>query len=268
MHSFFSLFECIPFISYISLIINEAILFNFHSIFMILMLKCHLCSYFSMLLRCSIRNYTLLEGVVMVGSCLMFRYSACPFIYSCWSSLFWVMCNLLSLQVFDLISLAWSNLRLEMELDADKTEDSGLLEVLPPMSDHCMVCSYVLKIHVCALPRALLFFCLISMCSLSNSLKLSIISYMYYFWQVKWGTKLLILGGHSKKSSDSMIGLFLLEPSWFWSNEHLVSFEPLDVVLYMVHNQTHSVSTNFLQCVSLILKQTSVVSRRPREKFR
>lgn len=67
-------------------------------------------------------------------------------------------------QVFDLRSLAWSNLRLETELDADKTEDSGLLEVLPPMSDHCMV---------------------------------------------KWGTKLLILGGHSKKSSDSMIVRFI-----------------------------------------------------------
>lgn len=67
-------------------------------------------------------------------------------------------------QVFDLRSLAWSNLRLETELDADKTEDSGLLEVLPPISDHCMV---------------------------------------------KWGTKLLILGGHSKKSSDSMIVRFI-----------------------------------------------------------
>lgn len=67
-------------------------------------------------------------------------------------------------QVFDLRSLAWSNLRLETELDADKTEESGLLEVLPPLSDHCMV---------------------------------------------KWGTKLLILGGHSKKSSESMIVRFI-----------------------------------------------------------
>lgn len=122
------------------------------------------------------------------------------------------MCNLLSLQVFDLRSLAWSNLRLETELDADKTEDSGLLEVLPPISDHCMVRSYVLKIHACVYlhSQTLVFFCLISICSLSNSLRFSITSYVYYFWQVKWGTKLLILGGHSKKSSDSMIGLFLL----------------------------------------------------------
>ncbi|KAH7547823.1 hypothetical protein ACOSQ2_033288 [Xanthoceras sorbifolium] len=67
-------------------------------------------------------------------------------------------------QVFDLRSLAWSNLKLKTELNADKAEDSGSQEVLPPTSDHSMI---------------------------------------------KWGNKLFLLGGHSKKSSDSMIVWFI-----------------------------------------------------------
>ncbi|KAJ0101737.1 hypothetical protein Patl1_05999 [Pistacia atlantica] len=63
-------------------------------------------------------------------------------------------------QVFDLRSCTWSNLKLKTELNAEKTEDSGSQEVLPPMSDHSMI---------------------------------------------KWGNKLLIVGGHSKKSSVGMI---------------------------------------------------------------
>ncbi|KAK0592644.1 hypothetical protein LWI29_022839 [Acer saccharum] len=67
-------------------------------------------------------------------------------------------------QVFDLRSLAWSNVRLETELNAGEAEDSGSQEVLPPTSDHSMI---------------------------------------------KWGNKLFLLGGHSKKSSDSMIVWFI-----------------------------------------------------------
>ncbi|XP_044460473.1 acyl-CoA-binding domain-containing protein 4, partial [Mangifera indica] len=68
--------------------------------------------------------------------------------------------HLSDVQVFDLRSLVWSNLKLKTELNGEMAEDSGSQEVLPPMSDHSMI---------------------------------------------KWGNKLLILGGHSKKSSVGMI---------------------------------------------------------------
>ena len=51
------------------------------------------------------------------------------------------------MQVFDLRSLAWSNVRLETELNADEAEDSGSQEVLPPTSDHSMVRIYMLYRH-------------------------------------------------------------------------------------------------------------------------
>lgn len=44
-----------------------------------------------------------------------------------------------SMQVFDLRSLAWSSLKLKPEVNADKAEDSGSQEILPPTSDHRMV---------------------------------------------------------------------------------------------------------------------------------
>ncbi|XP_050210361.1 acyl-CoA-binding domain-containing protein 4 [Mercurialis annua] len=67
-------------------------------------------------------------------------------------------------QVFDLRSSTWSNLKLKSNLQADKAEENGLHEVLPATSDHSMV---------------------------------------------KWGNKLLVLGGHSKNSSDTMIVRFI-----------------------------------------------------------
>lgn len=68
------------------------------------------------------------------------------------------------IQAFDLRSLTWSSLKLEIDPSADKSEDSGLQEVLPGISDHSMI---------------------------------------------KWENKLLLLGGHSKKSSDAMIVHFI-----------------------------------------------------------
>ncbi|PPD96956.1 hypothetical protein GOBAR_DD06012 [Gossypium barbadense] len=43
------------------------------------------------------------------------------------------------IQAFDLRSLTWSSLKLEIDPSADKSEDSGLQEVLPGISDHSMV---------------------------------------------------------------------------------------------------------------------------------
>ncbi|XVF83007.1 hypothetical protein PTKIN_Ptkin16aG0098000 [Pterospermum kingtungense] len=68
------------------------------------------------------------------------------------------------IQVFDLRSLTWSSLKLGIEPNADKPENSGLQEVFPGTSDHSMI---------------------------------------------KWENKLLLLGGHSKKSSDAMIVYFI-----------------------------------------------------------
>lgn len=44
-----------------------------------------------------------------------------------------------SMQVFDLRSLAWSNLKLKFEVNADVAEDGKPQEVLPPVSDHSLV---------------------------------------------------------------------------------------------------------------------------------
>lgn len=43
------------------------------------------------------------------------------------------------IQAFDLRSLTWSSLKLEIDPSADKSEDSGLQEVLPGISDHSML---------------------------------------------------------------------------------------------------------------------------------
>ncbi|XP_022765490.1 acyl-CoA-binding domain-containing protein 4-like isoform X1 [Durio zibethinus] len=68
------------------------------------------------------------------------------------------------IQVFDLRSLTWSSLKLKIEPNADKSEDTSLWEVLPGTSDHSVI---------------------------------------------KWENKLLLLGGHSKKSSEAMIVHFM-----------------------------------------------------------
>ncbi|KAJ4829842.1 hypothetical protein Tsubulata_016555 [Turnera subulata] len=65
-------------------------------------------------------------------------------------------------QVFDLRSLVWSSLKLEV--DGDKAQGIDLQDVLPATSDHSMV---------------------------------------------KWGNKLLVLGGHSKKASDTLTVRFI-----------------------------------------------------------
>ncbi|XVE99202.1 hypothetical protein REPUB_Repub03eG0176800 [Reevesia pubescens] len=71
---------------------------------------------------------------------------------------------LYDIQLFDFRSLTWSSLKLKIEPNVDKSEDSGLQEVLPGISDHSMI---------------------------------------------MWENKLLLLGGHSKKSSDAMIVHFI-----------------------------------------------------------
>ncbi|XP_039022223.1 acyl-CoA-binding domain-containing protein 4-like [Hibiscus syriacus] len=43
------------------------------------------------------------------------------------------------IQVFDLRSLTWSSLKLNIEPSDDKSEDNGLQEVLPGISDHSMI---------------------------------------------------------------------------------------------------------------------------------
>ncbi|GLT70183.1 hypothetical protein SLA2020_422790 [Shorea laevis] len=67
-------------------------------------------------------------------------------------------------QVFDLRSLTWSNLKMKVEQTADKPEDSGSQEIITAISDHSMI---------------------------------------------KWGSKLLLLGGHSRKTTDTMIVRFI-----------------------------------------------------------
>lgn len=41
--------------------------------------------------------------------------------------------------MFDLRSLTWSSLKLEIDPNADKPKDTGLQEVFPGTSDHSMV---------------------------------------------------------------------------------------------------------------------------------
>ncbi|GKU91637.1 hypothetical protein SLEP1_g5482 [Rubroshorea leprosula] len=67
-------------------------------------------------------------------------------------------------QVFDLRSLTWSNLKMKVEQTPDKPEDSGSQEIITAISDHSMI---------------------------------------------KWGSKLLLLGGHSRKTTDAMIVRFI-----------------------------------------------------------
>ncbi|XP_010558261.1 PREDICTED: acyl-CoA-binding domain-containing protein 4 isoform X2 [Tarenaya hassleriana] len=67
-------------------------------------------------------------------------------------------------QVFDLRSLTWSNLKLKPEASADNIEDGSLQEAFPAISDHRMM---------------------------------------------KWGNKLLLIGGHSKKPSSNMSVRFI-----------------------------------------------------------
>ncbi|KAG2729734.1 hypothetical protein I3760_01G263400 [Carya illinoinensis] len=66
-------------------------------------------------------------------------------------------------QVFDLKSLAWSNLKLKLQ-NADEFEERGLLGNLPATSGHNLI---------------------------------------------KWGNRLLLIGGHSKKVSDKITVLFI-----------------------------------------------------------
>lgn len=91
--------------------------------------------------------------------------------------------------MFDLTSLTWSSLKLITESSSAENiqEDDGssLREAFPAISDHRMVsplhekefCNQYLKNVKCEA-----------------------------FWQIKWGNKLLLIGGHSKKSSDNMSG--------------------------------------------------------------
>jgi hypothetical protein len=88
------------------------------------------------------RNYTLLVGVVMVGTYRMFRYWICPIAHP----VLHITLQVLSYgsfgvgifpQVFDLKSLLWSNLKLKP--NADEFEDTVSLDILPAISGHNVV---------------------------------------------------------------------------------------------------------------------------------
>ena len=97
---------------------------------------------FSMLQWQLMRNYMLLVGVVMAGTYLMFRYWICPIAHPVFHIKLQVpSCGSFGkgiiLQVFDLKSLVWSNLKLKP--NADKFEETGSLDILPAISGHNVV---------------------------------------------------------------------------------------------------------------------------------
>lgn len=107
----------------------------------------------------------------------------------------------LLLQVFDFGNLEWLNIKLKP--NADKLDDSDSQEALSPISGHNMVRTHSQSSYIFALVCFhILLSCMLKMvCTFQKILR-----QFFYFWQIKWGNKLLLLGGLSKKLSNEVIG--------------------------------------------------------------